>query len=222
MRGSWNSSSIVTTFIVIIMSAFTRPLATSALVVSTAVSKSSSRSFVALAATTPTGTTSTSSTTPQFWNREESTPRRTFASQQPVVKHAKIVSLSLADDPANSPLHQGVLPEGSSLLAIGTNIAELDLERLKQEEPNVLFVSHAQVCMYCMYVCMYVFSQMELEWSGVMMVTLFLSFFICILFGYCWLLNNHSRMLCFCAVYSYILLLVLYFLYRLANHWPNY
>ena len=83
-------------------------------------------------------------TTTKYWNREESTPR-TFSSSNPVVKHAKIVSLSIADDPANAPLHKGALPEGSSLLAVGTNIAELDIERLKQEEPNVLFVSHAQV-----------------------------------------------------------------------------
>lgn len=133
MRG-WDSSSI-TALIIMFAHALTRPLATSALV---STSRRSSRSLsVALAASAPTSTT-------KYWNREESMPR-TFSSTKPVVKQAKIVSLSLADDPANAPLHQGALPEGSSLLAVGTNIAELDIERLKQEEPNVLFVSHAQV-----------------------------------------------------------------------------
>jgi hypothetical protein len=73
------------------------------------------------------------------------------------MKQAKIVSLSNADDPANAPLHKGALPDGSSLLAVGTNIAELDIERLKQEEPNVLFVSHPQVCQVKS-------NQVKLEW----------------------------------------------------------
>ena len=84
-----------------------------------------------------------------YWNREEATTqRRSFASSsndKPIVKKAKIVSLSNRDDPANAPLHTGTLPEGSSLLAIGCSIEDFDIPTLQQEQPNVLFVSHPQV-----------------------------------------------------------------------------
>ena len=87
---------------------------------------------------------SSSNTMPNFWNREESTPR-SFAPDKPIVKQARILSLSNSEDPANAALHKGNLPEGSKLLAIGTKIEEFDLESLKKEEPNAIFVSHPKV-----------------------------------------------------------------------------
>lgn len=81
---------------------------------------------------------------PQYWNREEST-RKAFAAQKPICKEAKIISLSDANDPANFPLHKGELPEGASLLAIGSSVEEFDIAKLEEEKPNVLFVSHPLV-----------------------------------------------------------------------------
>jgi hypothetical protein len=81
---------------------------------------------------------------PKYWNREDSTVGD-FSSNGPIIKEARILSLSNADDPANAPLHKGELPEGAKLLAIGTTLEEFDIEALKQQEPNVLFVSHPQV-----------------------------------------------------------------------------
>ena len=85
----------------------------------------------------------------KYWNREESTVGE-FPSHGPITKEARILSLSNANDPANAPLHKaplhrGELAEGAKLLAIGTKLEEFDIEALKQQEPNVLFVSHPQV-----------------------------------------------------------------------------
>eukprot|EP00547_Thalassionema_nitzschioides_P003308 CAMPEP_0194220072 /NCGR_PEP_ID=MMETSP0156-20130528/27391_1 /TAXON_ID=33649 /ORGANISM="Thalassionema nitzschioides, Strain L26-B" /LENGTH=355 /DNA_ID=CAMNT_0038949947 /DNA_START=75 /DNA_END=1142 /DNA_ORIENTATION=- len=77
----------------------------------------------------------------QYWNREESI-QGNFSKDKTISRAAKVISLSSADDPANCPLHKGVLPEGSSLLAIGTTVDEFDITALKVHKPNVLFVSH--------------------------------------------------------------------------------
>jgi hypothetical protein len=81
---------------------------------------------------------------PQYWNREDSTPQA-FAKAKSVCKQAKIISLSDAGDPANAPLHKGDLPDGASLLAVGTTVEEFDISKLQEEKPNVLFVSHPLV-----------------------------------------------------------------------------
>jgi hypothetical protein len=101
-----------------------------------------------------------SATKPQppnnYWNREESTPlsystetaaetASATATAAVVTRPARILSLSSADDPANVPLHQGDLPEGANLLAIGTKLEEFDVETLKLQKPNVVFVSHPLV-----------------------------------------------------------------------------
>ena len=78
---------------------------------------------------------------PQFWNREDSV-KQNFGKDKPIVKEAKILSLSVHDDPANDLLHKGDLPEGSSLLAIGGTMDDFDIPHLQQLKPNVLFVSH--------------------------------------------------------------------------------
>jgi len=59
-----------------------------------------------------------------------------------VVKPARILSLSDVTDDANTGVNSGVLPEGASLLAIGATMDDFDVERLRKEEPNVIFVSH--------------------------------------------------------------------------------
>jgi phosphoglycerate dehydrogenase-like enzyme len=92
------------------------------------------RTFSAFSATT-------TANMPQYWNREESMPK-TLSKDKPITQQAKIISLSIEDDPANVALHQGDLPEGSSLLAIGATIDEFDIQKLQEEKPNVLFVSH--------------------------------------------------------------------------------
>ena len=79
----------------------------------------------------------------QYWNREESTPQN-YASDAPIIKHAKIISLSALDDDANAAVNSGNLPQGASLLAVGSCMDDFDIHQLQQEEPNVIFVAHAQ------------------------------------------------------------------------------
>jgi len=74
-----------------------------------------------------------------FWNREES-QKSSFSG--PIVQSARILSLANPNDPNNEPLHTGQLPDRATLLAIGTSLEEFDIEQLKKDEPNVLFVSH--------------------------------------------------------------------------------
>lgn len=81
---------------------------------------------------------------PKYWNREDSVPQN-FQKDAPIVKEARILSLSDAEDPANAPLHKGEMPKGAKLLAIGAKLEEFDIPNLKPQEPNVLFVSHPQV-----------------------------------------------------------------------------
>jgi hypothetical protein len=87
-----------------------------------------------------------------YWNREESTPLSYSTDTAPetattavVTRPARILSLSSADNPAILPLHQGDLPEGADLLAIGTKLEEFDVETLKLQKPNVVFVGHGLV-----------------------------------------------------------------------------
>jgi hypothetical protein len=63
----------------------------------------------------------------------------------PVIREAKIISLSDMDDPANAALHKAKnLPEGAKLLAVGTKLEDFALDELRAQAPNVLFVSHPQ------------------------------------------------------------------------------
>eukprot|EP00980_Cylindrotheca_fusiformis_P006104 scaffold1312_cov122-Cylindrotheca_fusiformis.AAC.3 len=102
---------------------------------STIISSSSSN-------TATTTTTTTTRNMSQFWNREESAPK-SYDSNKPIIKQAKIISLSAKDDPANVMLHKSSsLPDGASLLAIGTTLEEFDMVQLMEEKPNVIFVSH--------------------------------------------------------------------------------
>lgn len=76
----------------------------------------------------------------KYWNQSN---RRNY--QTAITREAKIISLSSPDDDANSRLHHGSLPEGATLLAIGTKLDDFDLDELTKAQPNVIFVSHPKV-----------------------------------------------------------------------------
>ena len=74
----------------------------------------------------------------RYWNKS-SVPD----NAGPIQRQAKIVSLSDPNDDANSALHHGELPDGVKLLAVGSTVEDFDVPALKEEAPNVIFVSHA-------------------------------------------------------------------------------
>jgi hypothetical protein len=93
-----------------------------------------------------TSSSATTTTMPEYWNREESAKFRIDDNKQPPVKEARIISLSPPNDPNNIPLEgkngDAKLPNGSKLLAVGSTLEELgDIDLLKKENPNVIFVS---------------------------------------------------------------------------------
>ena len=84
-------------------------------------------------------------TTPQYWNREAYASKNS-EDDSPLVKEARIVSLSFPGDPNNAPVEASdkatsELPAGARLLQVGGNLEDLDLDALKAEEANVAFVS---------------------------------------------------------------------------------
>jgi len=99
---------------------------------------------------TTTPSLSTVITSPPYWNREE-TPKSSFSG--PILQPARILSLADPNDPNNTPLHVDPLPEGATLLAVGTSLEQFSttttdatttIEQLKAAEPNVLFVSYSK------------------------------------------------------------------------------
>ncbi|KAG7338410.1 D-isomer specific 2-hydroxyacid dehydrogenase [Nitzschia inconspicua] len=80
---------------------------------------------------------------PQYWNREKFAADKTRSAQdssnKSIVNEARIVSLAMKDDPSNVPLEN--LPEGATVLAVGSTIDELDIPTLQQQKANVIFVS---------------------------------------------------------------------------------
>lgn len=80
----------------------------------------------------------------RYWNREIS-DRRSYSQEAPVVKRAKIISLTNPSDDGNSPLNKAeTLPEGAEILQIGASLEDFDLDALRDKEANVIFVSHPQ------------------------------------------------------------------------------
>jgi len=84
---------------------------------------------------------------PQYWNREKYASS-TFSEEfgdSPLVKEARIVSLSFPGDPNNAPVEasgaDSELPSGARLLQVGGTLEDLDLDALKAEEANIAFVS---------------------------------------------------------------------------------
>ena len=79
-----------------------------------------------------------------FWNRETS-PKKDFDENAPIIKEARIISLTDSSDPDNDPVNKAgdkLLPTGSELLAVGGSIEEFDLNMLREKGANVIFVSH--------------------------------------------------------------------------------
>lgn len=76
-----------------------------------------------------------------YWNREDS-PKLAYDVSLPIAQPARILSLSDPEAAENAALHQQPLPEGAELLAVGTSLSDFNLEQLRQQQPNVVFVSY--------------------------------------------------------------------------------
>eukprot|EP00956_Cyclotella_meneghiniana_P001435 scaffold1577_cov72-Cyclotella_meneghiniana.AAC.12 len=81
----------------------------------------------------------------KYWNREESKKGEASyvldMSPESIQKEARIICLASDDDEASAPLTQGLLPFGSKLLKSGATPDAFDLDSIKEQKPNVLFVS---------------------------------------------------------------------------------
>ena len=62
-------------------------------------------------------------------------------SPESIQKEARIICLASDDDEASAPRTQGLLPFGSKLLKSGATPDAFDLDSIKEQKPNVLFVS---------------------------------------------------------------------------------
>ena len=81
-----------------------------------------------------------------FWNRERSI-KRDFDADLPVIKQAKIISLTDVNDKANGLLLNDSggsknLPAGAEIVAVGGSMNDFDLDMLREKGANVIFVSH--------------------------------------------------------------------------------
>ena len=88
------------------------------------------------------GYTSDVNSSGNFWNRETS---REGEYSGKIVKEAKIICLSDPADPDNERLYSDDLPQGSKVVAIGSSIVDFDILTLREQQPNVVFVSHPKV-----------------------------------------------------------------------------
>ncbi|KAL3775201.1 hypothetical protein HJC23_008294 [Cyclotella cryptica] len=81
----------------------------------------------------------------KYWNREESKKGEASyvldMSPESIQKEARILCLAAEDDHANNPLTKGVLPFGAKLLKSGLAPDDFDHDSIKEQMPNVLFVS---------------------------------------------------------------------------------
>jgi phosphoglycerate dehydrogenase-like enzyme len=91
------------------------------------------------------GTKSMSSSAPSniYWNREISA-RKQYDSSKPVIKEAKIVCISDPNDDSNSLLYKRKLPDNAKIIAMGSKVSDFDIDKLKDENANVIFCSHAR------------------------------------------------------------------------------
>eukprot|EP00533_Pseudo-nitzschia_delicatissima_P008403 CAMPEP_0116087168 /NCGR_PEP_ID=MMETSP0327-20121206/5227_1 /TAXON_ID=44447 /ORGANISM="Pseudo-nitzschia delicatissima, Strain B596" /LENGTH=365 /DNA_ID=CAMNT_0003578233 /DNA_START=244 /DNA_END=1341 /DNA_ORIENTATION=- len=86
------------------------------------------------------------STTPQYYNREAFASKTSDSfKDSPIVKEARIVSLSFGGDVNNAPVEAtdetSELPDGARLLQVGGTLEDLDLGALKEEEANIVFLT---------------------------------------------------------------------------------
>lgn len=80
-----------------------------------------------------------SSDDPIYWNRETGKPSQ---RRGPVVREARILALCDPDDVHNEPLYAGPLPDGATLVQVGTSLDDFAAASVADREPNVVFVSH--------------------------------------------------------------------------------
>ena len=78
-----------------------------------------------------------------YWNRENS-KEQGFDDDAPLVKNAKIISLTDINDKSNDLVNNGAktLPDGAELVAVGGSVEDFDVEMLRERGANVIFVSH--------------------------------------------------------------------------------
>ncbi|KAL7520699.1 hypothetical protein ACHAWX_005414 [Stephanocyclus meneghinianus] len=81
----------------------------------------------------------------KYWNREDSKKGEASyvldMSPESIQKEARILCLAAENDDANNPLTKGVLPFGAKLLKSGVAPDDFDHASIKEQRPNVLFVS---------------------------------------------------------------------------------
>ena len=110
------------------------------------------RRHILLAMTSAATTSTTKDSQSYYWNRETSQAEQ-YSASKPIIKQARIICLSDLNDKNNDLLYNGSkLPEGSKVLSVGTSMDYFDLEMLKKEKANVIFVSHAKVGAYVLYI----------------------------------------------------------------------
>lgn len=74
-----------------------------------------------------------------YWNRETGKPSQ---CRGPIVKEARILALCDPDDVNNELLYAGPLPQGATLLKVGTSLEDFVEASIVDRHPNVIFVSH--------------------------------------------------------------------------------
>ena len=91
---------------------------------------------------TDTGTAmNTESSSNNYWNRETSS-RKAYSTSQPITQQARIICVADPHDDSNQRIYDGDLPEGATVLAVGSHMRDFDIKDLRGQNPNVIFCSH--------------------------------------------------------------------------------
>ena len=77
----------------------------------------------------------------KYWNRETS-EKKSYSASNPVTQEARIVCIADPQDDANKRLYKEDLPDGAKIIAIGSQMSDFDVPKLKDEKANVIFTSH--------------------------------------------------------------------------------
>lgn len=94
---------------------------------------------------------SSSTSVSKYWDKELRSKIKTSTTVK-VSREARIISLSDPKDDANKALYFGQLPDGAKLLAVESLYENFDINLLKQQKPNVLFVSHPKVYIFSIFI----------------------------------------------------------------------
>jgi phosphoglycerate dehydrogenase-like enzyme len=106
--------------------------------------------LLAMTSAVTTSTTNSDNNNGQnYWNRETSKldQSQSKIESKPIINQAKIICISDPKDVNNVLLYKedgSALPKGSKVLAIGSSMDDFDVEALKKEKANVIFVSSGQ------------------------------------------------------------------------------